>query len=307
MNTEANDSQPIATAPFLPTRPFFWSVRRELWENRSIYLAPLIAAGVVLFGFGMTAFGLPQLRRNALALESVRQRAAIEMPYDAAAMMIMFTVFIVGIFYCLDALYGERRDRSILFWKSLPVSDLTSVLSKAIVPLAILPLLTFVIVLATQAIMLLISSAVLLPSGLAGTTWQLLPWPRLSLMLLYGLVTSALWEAPVFAWLLLVSSWARRATFLWAVLPWLAISAIEKLAFDTTFFIRMLVRRLTGGFEEGFVVVHYPKDAHVPVVDRLTQFDPLKFLSSPGLWIGLVIAAAFLIGAIRLRRYRGPL
>jgi ABC-2 type transport system permease protein len=111
----------------------------------------------------------------------------------------------------------------------------------------------------------------------------------------------------VFAWLLLVSSWARRATFLWAVLPWLAISAIEKLAFDTTFFIRMLVGRLTGGFEEGFVVVHYPKETHVPVVDRLTQFDPLKFISSPGLWIGLVIAAAFLIAAIRVRRYRGPL
>jgi hypothetical protein len=69
----------------------------------------------------------------------------------------------------------------------------------------------------------------------------------------------------------------------------------------------MLVHRLTGGFQEGFVVVHYPKDAHVPVVDRLTQFDPLKFFSSPGLWIGLVIAAAFLIGTIRLRRYRGPL
>jgi ABC-2 type transport system permease protein len=307
MNTESNDSQPIAAAPFLPTRPFFWSVRRELWENRSIYLAPLIAAGVVLFGFGITAFSLPRLRHNALALESTRMRTAIEMPYDAAAMMIMFTVFIVGIFYCLDALHGERRDRSILFWKSLPVSDLTSVLSKAIVPLAILPLLTFVIVLATQFIMLLISTAVLLPSGLAGTTWQLLPWPRLSLILLYGLVTSALWEAPVFAWLLLVSSWARRATFLWAVLPWLAISAIEKLAFDTTFFIRMLVHRLTGGFEEGFVVVHFPKDAHVPVVDRLTQFDPLKFLSSPGLWIGLIIAAGFLIAAIRLRRYRGPL
>ena len=307
MNTELTDSPSLAPTPIAPTRPFFWSVRRELWENRSIYLAPLIAAGVVLVGFGITAFGLPQLRRNALALESARQRAAIEVPYDAAAMMIMFTVFIVGIFYCLDALYGERRDRSILFWKSLPVSDLTSVLSKAIVPLAILPLLTLVIVLATQFIMLLISTAVLLPSGLAGTTWQLLPWPRLSLMLLYGLVTSALWEAPIFAWLLLISSWARRATFLWAVLPWLAISAIEKLAFDTTFFIRMLVRRLTGGFEEGFVVVHYPKDAHVPVVDRLTQFDPLKFLSSPGLWIGLVIAAGFLIATIRLRRYRGPL
>jgi len=289
------------------TRPFYWSVRRELWENRSIYMAPLIAAGVVLFGFGMTAFRLPQLRLNALALEPTRQRAAIELPYDVAAMMIMFTVFIVGIFYCLDALHGERRDRSVLFWKSLPVSDRTTVLSKVFVPLVILPALTFAITIVTQLTMLLLSTAALLPSGLAGTTWNLLPWPRLSMILLYGLVTSALWEAPIFGWLLLVSSWAKRATFLWAALPWLAISAIEKLAFDTTFFIHILVRRLTGGFEAGFVVVKYPEDAHVPVVDRLTQFDPLKFLSSPGLWIGLFFAAAFLIGAIRLRRYRGPL
>ncbi len=289
------------------TRPFFWSVRRELWENKSIYLAPLTAAAVVLIGFGITAYRLPQLRMNALALESVRQRNAIEVPYDIAAMMIMFTVVIVGIFYCLDALHGERRDRSILFWKSLPVSDRTAVLSKLFVPMAILPVITFVVVIATQLVMLLLSTAVLLPSGLAGTTWQLLPWPRLTSILLYGLITSALWEAPIFGWLLLVSSWAKRATFLWALLPWLAISAIEKLAFDTTFFMRMLVQRLTGGFNVGFVVVEYPKDAHVPVVDRLTHFDPLKFLSNPGLWIGLVVAAAFLIGAIRLRRSRGPL
>ena len=69
----------------------------------------------------------------------------------------------------------------------------------------------------------------------------------------------------------------------------------------------MLIRRLTGGFDEGFVVVQYSRDTHVPVVERLAQFDPLRFLSSPGLWIGLVIAAAFLFAAVRLRRSRGPL
>ena len=222
-------------------------------------------------------------------------------------MMIMFTAFLVGVFYCLDALHGERRDRSILFWKSLPVSDLTTVLSKAIVPLAILPLLTFAIVIATQFIMLLVSTVVLLPSGLSGTTWTLLPWFQLSVILLYGLVTMALWHAPLYGWLLLVSGWARRATFLWAVLPWLAICAVEKIAFNTSHFAAMLGRRVTGSFEDAFVVVKYPKGAHVPIVDRLTQLDPLKFLSSPGLWIGLVFAAVFIIAAIRMRRYRGPL
>jgi ABC-2 type transport system permease protein len=281
-------------------------VRRELWENRSIYLAPLIAAGVLLFGFGMTVFDLPRRRLTALALESARQRAAIEMPYDVAAMMIMFTAFIVGVFYCLDALHGERRDRSILFWKSLPVSDLTAVLSKAIIPLVILPVLTFVIIIATQFLMLMISTVFLLPSGLAGTTWQLLPWFQLSVILLYGIITSVIWTAPVYGWLLVVSGYARRATFLWAVLPWLGIAAIEKIAFNTTYFAQMLGDRLNS-FEHAFVVVRYPKDAHVPMVDRLIELDPLKFLSSPGLWIGLVVAAVFFAVAVRLRRDRGPL
>ena len=213
----------------------------------------------------------------------------------------------MSVFYCLDALHGERRDRSILFWKSLPISDRTTVLSKAIVPVAILPLLTFAIVIATQFIMLLVSTVVLLPSGLSGTTWKLLPWFQLSVILLYGLVTMALWHAPLYGWLLLVSGWARRATFLWAVLPWLAICAVEKIAFNTSYFSAMLSRRVTGSFEDAFVVVTYPKGAHVPIVDRLTQLDPLKFLSTPGLWIGLVFAAVFIIAAIRMRRYRGPL
>ena len=135
----------------------------------------------------ISAFGLPQRRRQRCWRSNpAHQRAAIEMPYDIAAMMIMFTVFIVGVFYCLDALHGERRDRSILFWKSLPVSDLTTVLSKAIIPLVILPLITFVIIVATQFIMLLISSAACCLSGLAGTTWTNFPVFQHSLILLYG-------------------------------------------------------------------------------------------------------------------------
>ncbi len=290
-----------------PTRPFYWSVRRELWDNPSIYIAPLVAAGVVLLGCLLTAYRLPQMRRTALLLADARQRAAIEAPYDIAAVMIMFTAFIVAVFYTLDALHGERRDRSILFWKSMPVSDRTAVLSKAFVPLVILPLLTFVIVQATQLIMLLISSAALAPSGLAGTTWRLLPIFRLWLILFYAVVTSALWAAPLYGWLLLVGAYARRATFLWAVLPWLALCAIEKIVFGTAFLARIVGQRVTGNVEEAFVVMHYPKDAHVPIVDRLTQLDPLKFLSSPGLWIGLVVAAGFIVVAIHLRRYRGPL
>src|SRR6187431_731685 len=151
-------------------QPFYWSVCREVWENRSIYVAPILVAIVVLFGFLVSTIGLPERRREVLLLDSAKARAAIEVPYNMAAIMLILTAFVVGVFYCLDALYGERRDRSILFWKSLPVSDLTTVLSKASIPLVILPLVTFVVVVAMQLVMLLLRSAALLMSGLSAAT-----------------------------------------------------------------------------------------------------------------------------------------
>ncbi len=307
MTNESSEPQPIAPAAISPTRPLYWSVRRELWENRSIYMAPLIVSGLVMFGCAISAIGLPHRRRALLLLDPLKQRAIIEQPYDVAALMLMLTAFLVGIFYCLDALHGERRDRSILFWKSLPVSDLTSVLGKLSIPLVILPLITFAIIEVTQLVILLVSTAVLLPLGLGATTWERLPFFQLSVILLYGINTSVLWAAPVYGWLLLVSGWARRATFLWAVLPWLAVCIVEKIAFNTSHFASMLGRRLTGSFEDAFVLAGQPHGAIVPMVDRLTELAPLKFLSSPGLWIGLVFAAVFLALAVRLRRYRGPL
>src|SRR3981081_1206016 len=154
-----NQSQESAAIP--PTRPFYWSVWRELWENHSIYIAPSIVAAIILFGSFVGAFHLPARRRNALLLDPAHRRAAIEMPYDIVAVMLIFTAFIIGVFYCLDALHGERRERSILFWKSLPVSDLTTVLSKATIPLVVLPVVSFAITAVTQLIMLLVSTAAL--------------------------------------------------------------------------------------------------------------------------------------------------
>src|SRR5881628_2734382 len=213
-------------------QPFYWSVRRELWENRSIYVAPILVAIVVLFGFLVSTIGLPERRREVLLLDPAKARAAIEAPYDMAAIMLILTAFIVGVFYCLDALHGERRDRSILFWKSLPVSDLTTVLSKTSIPLVVLPVISLAIIVVTQFIMLLISTAALLPSGLAATTWANFNLFQQSLVLLYGLIAIALWHAPIYGWALLVSGWARRATFLWAVLPLLAIGIFEKITFN---------------------------------------------------------------------------
>lgn len=290
-------------------RPFYWSVRRELWENRSLYIAPLIVAGVIVFGFLCTSVTLPERRRAVLALgDSSRARSAIEMPYDIAAIMIMFTCFIVGVFYCLDALYGERRDRSILFWKSLPVSDVTTVLSKIVIPLVVLPLISFATIVVTQFVIFLISSVVLLLNGISpATTLAHVNLFQNMVFLIYGLVAASLWHAPTYSWSLFVSGWVKRAAFLWAVLPVIAISFFEKITFGTQYFYSLIKYRLASWAAEAFALRPNPNSVHgTPILDSLSQLTPGRYLSTPGLWLGLLFAAICLTAAIRFRRYRGP-
>ena len=268
----------------------------------SIYIAPLAAASVFLLGFLISMVHLPARIRGLSALDPAQQHQAIASQYDMAAGLVMVTALIVGVIYSLDALHGERRDRSILFWKSLPVSDLTTVLSKASVPLLVIPLLAFTITVALQWIMLMLSSVVLLASGLNVVTfWTQLSFLQMSLGLLYHLLTvHALWYAPMYGWLLLVSAWARRAPFLWAALPVLAIAIVERIAFNTSYFTAMLQHRLAGGAEAVVAPGTFP-------MDPMTHYTPGHFLISPGLWIGLAIFAAFLAAAVRLRRSQGPI
>jgi ABC-2 type transport system permease protein len=304
MNTVSTDERSEVSGQMPDVRPFYWSVWREVWENRSLYVAPLIVAVVLVLGFLVSSVGLAERRQVVLLLGPEKARAGIEMPYDVAAMMLIFTAFIVGVFYCLDGLYGERRDRSILFWKSLPVSDLTTVLSKMTIPLAVLPLIILASIMATQLVMLFWTSGVLIGHGMSpASTWTAIPWIQNWLVLVYGLIVIALWHAPIYGWALLVSSIVRHAAFLWAVLPLIAIGIFERITFGTGHFLSMLRYRVFGfapgafGFE--------PK--HGVAIDSLWQLTPGKYLSNPGLWIGLIVAALFVAIAVRLRRYRGPL
>ena len=288
---------PVASA----TRTYLWSVRRELWENRSVYLAPVIAAAVFLVGF---LISLTKLRRHfsVLALGPAQQHHLLFTTYEGAAALIMGTAFIVGIFYTLDALYGERRDRSILFWKSLPVSDLTVVLAKVTVPAVILPLLSFVISIATQLIMFLLTGVVFAGSGVdTAKLWTEASFFRVSGIMFWHIVTvHGLWYAPIYGWLLLVSAWAPRAPFMWAFLPPFVICGVEKLAFNTSYCQHLLESRLTGPSSRSVAA----GGGHM---DSMAELIPHHFFSEPGLWIGLAIAAAFIFAAVRLRRNQGPI
>lgn len=305
MNTPSTDQKSVVSDQSSVVRPYYWSVWRELWENRSIYIAPLIVGAIQVLGFTISAIGLAERRRAVLLLDDpMKQRAAIEQPYDMTAMMMLFTVFVIGFFYCLDALYGERRDRSVLFWKSMPVSDLTTVLSKVTIPLVVLPLIAFAMIIAVHVVIIIYTGLVLIVHGMSPfSTLAHLPVFQNWLIFLYGLIVLALWHAPIYGWLLLVSAWARRATFLWAVLPFIALQIFEKITFDTTYVGQMLAHRLMGFAPHAF---GFHGRTH-PTINSLSELTPGTYLASPGLWIGLIVAAGLLAGAVRMRRYRGPI
>jgi len=294
VNTQSSTSSvepQAATSAIATTQPFYWSVRRELWEYRSIYIAPLAVAGATLLGFLFATIG------RSLSTRDLTQRMNfLTEPFSFATAVIMGTMFIVSIFYSVEALYSERRDRSILFWKSLPVSDATTVLSKAGVAILAIPFVGFVITVLTQLTMLALAAFVVTGSGMSmAEFWSKVSLPRMTAMQLYHLFTvHVLWYAPIYCWLLLVSGWARRAPFLWAVMPGIVIAVLEKIVFRSKHFVLFLKYRIRG-------------PEHYDFSDYTMHYGFGNFLREPGLWLGLVVAAVFLFAAVKLRRYQQPI
>lgn len=322
------EAQPQAPANPAP-RPFYWSVRRELWENRSLYIAPLAITALVLFACSISALYRPGgVRSQASGLEvehrhsaaqghtqvdsrrPIRPPAASEYPYGSGVSSftvilapIMLATFLVGLYYSLDALYGERRDRSFLFWKSLPVSDRTTVLSKAAIPLVVLPAIAYALCMATFVVIVFVNTVLLWGGGT--NPWRFLAEVRPfkePVVVLYLLAVHSLWFARIYAWLLLISAWARRTPLLWAALPFVAIPLVERIAFQTSYFGDLLMYRVDGALMEAFGA---PSQA--PILFRLSKYSPMSFLTSSGLWLGLAVAAICLEAAARVRRDRPPI
>lgn len=316
--TETTEAFAAPVASTVHTRPFYWSVRRELWEHRALYIAPLVAAGVVLIAFIFNAMHLPEGMQILADLPAERQRAMVSGIYGGIALVITMVMTITAWFYSLDALQGERRDRSVLFWKSLPVSDTTAVLSKLFTATVVAPVIAFALIILMQLLILVLSTVVVLIGGANPMPmWSNLQMFQLTLVLIYALLVLSLWYAPIYAWLLLVSAWAKRSTFLWAVLPPVGIMLFERVAFDTNYFRQMLAYRLQTGLLSAFTPRNGPTEINIGGdgvnaqldVPRyaLQLLDPIGFLSNPYLWVGLAAAAGLIAAAVWMRRYREPI
>jgi ABC-2 type transport system permease protein len=276
-----------------PLSNFYWSIRRELWEHRSITLVPIAVAIVALASFLVHVVRNPGNRTAMAAFTPAKRALLVSTPFSMVASVILLSGFMVGLFYALDALHAERRDRSVLFWKSMPVSDTVTVMAKVAVTFALLPAIAFSAALAAQLLMLPIAHEALPLADLR--------LGEMTVGMLYGVAIHALWFTPLYGYLLLVSAWAPRAPLLWAVVPILALAAAEKIALGSAFVLSVVRYRFVGAMTEGFA----PGAFH-GAVTQSSQLEPARFFASPNLWLGLAFAAACIYGAIRLRRHRDP-
>jgi len=251
------------------------------------------------------------LQRYAALPEQRRAAEARRVVYGTAAVFYLF-VFVVVFFYALDSLYGERKDRSALFWKSLPVSDLKTVLSKVATAIVTAALIALVCVVVTQALIMTILSAAVSWYGLSA--WQLvwqpagvaIAWP--SLLLVFAVL--GLWMLPVYAWAFLVSSWVRRSPFVVAIVVPLAAVLLEGWIAGTSHLADAVSARFGQFVSVSQVDVEMAASvdgktiALRPELDQFRVAAATDLLARPEMWIGLVLSVALIAGAVWFRRYR---
>lgn len=283
---------------------------KEFWDNkRAIVTTPLVVTGLVIFfsivalinGSGMTIDGgtISEHLNNA---EDMSLEAS-----EIITMLIMFPSIILGvtltfsmIFTALSVLYDERKDKSILFWKSMPVSDTQEVLVKLATVVFIIPLITIGFALIVQlfsTLMLGLFVAINTDAGAWNLVFSNINIISLLAMDIIPLFVKIFWALPIIAWFMLVSSFSKRSPFLLAFIAPILVAVFEGMFFRSTYFLEAVGSR--------FAVVE-TFGPRVRIEEGIEMLDivamHLSSLASPSLWVGTVLAVAMIAGCIQIRK-----
>ena len=294
-------------------------IKRELWEHRSIFVTPIAIGTVVTLGvlmmlvfasgfaaeLDMVIFGAQNLAGDA------ERKAVLTVFFVGTSWLFVVALTFLTVFYSLDSLYAERKDKSILFWRSLPVTDAETVISKLLTAMLVLPAIMALGIFATHLINLVATSIwVAMKGGDAGT----LIWGSISIFdnwaaALIVLLASGIWMSPFIGWFLFVSTWSKRMPLLLAFMPPFVIAMGEGIVFRSRYFLTAIAERgdMTPLFKIGNLEDFFEEEQWREGVGSLTLLDKIDlvgFLTSPALWGGAIVCGLFVSGAIYLRRYR---
>ena len=294
-------------------------IRREVWEHPAIYVTPIaiavivsllsIAGMVTISAFDkevdMALFGASNIAGDA------ERQAALTVFFLGTSWVFLFALAILTVFYTLDSLYAERKDKSILFWRSLPVTDAETVLSKLLTAVVILPVVTVVAIIATHLVNLVVTSIwVMIKGGSAGhLIWASVPLLDNWSAALIVTLASAIWMSPLIGWFLFVSAFTKRAPLLMAFMPLILIPIIEWIFFRSSVFASAVFGRgeMLPLFREIDLEQFFDED-HMHVseefVSLLAHIDIGKFLTSGSMWVGVIVCGLLATAAIYVRRFR---
>ncbi|MHB8446377.1 MAG: hypothetical protein ACYC7G_07070 [Rudaea sp.] len=321
-----------------PTGKFLWQVKREFWEHRGgFFWTPLIIALVMLafiamglitaeftahqHGIEMNGIHFDQLASHLDAEAVTKFQGALDVGLITMGMPIRIALFVVVFFYALGALYNERADRSVLFWKSLPLSDTQAVLSKVAAGLILAPALAVLgmIVLQLGFLVLLTLYAALHGINALPYLWSpthlVAMWIKLAVLI----PVNALWALPTMGWLLLCSSYARSKPFLWAVMlpivtgviiSWMQL--MQSFSLQSGWFWRHIVGRLLlslipeswVNFDSLRALDHAGADPSMALGNLLSFGAIADQFASPNFLIGVAAGIVMIAAAIWLRRMR---
>lgn len=273
-------------------------IRRELWEHRgSLVIAPLALCVLYLLLCALAGAGL-SVKLLQVGQQPSTPIAFLIVMHPVFTILLYLLMAVVAFFYLCDCLYAERKDRSILFWKSLPVSDTATVLSKLLVALIAIPVVVYLLSLVTNIIAFGIFAILLHTGAPASITseWTFLGWARLNGYLIADIFVLALWFAPVAAYQLFISAVVPRAPFVFTVLPPLALIFGEALFFGTWHIGQFMSHRLG--------TVQLAPHVGRGIQSLIDSLNALPLLGRAELWIGVLVAAAVVAVTIRVRRHQ---
>jgi ABC-2 type transport system permease protein len=312
-------------------KTFYWLVKREFWEHKGGFLwAPIFTGGIFLllnimgiitaevigsrhgFSFGASN-GLHQVIAQMNQGDLSKVGMALDLSMYTTMWLISVVMGFVVLFYCLGSLYDDRRDRSILFWKSLPISNTSTVLSKVASATILAPVIAIIVGVIVGIVQLLIVAVVLSFHGV--NVWNLLlmahPFKVIANMIGY-VPLYLLWALPAVGWLMFCSAWSRSKPFLWAVaVPVIAgvmISWFDIMGFfnlSASWFWQNVVQRILFSVWPGsnlFASLNHGGDQQN--LDFLNLGQTYQLLGTANLWIGVIAGLALLAGAVWFRRTR---
>ena len=295
-------------------------IRRELWEHRAIFVTPLVIGTIVTLGT-LTALMFvgdfqKELNLAIFGAQNVagefERRAALTAFFGGTSWLFLLGLGVLTVFYALDALYAERKDKSILFWRSLPVTDAETVISKLVTAVLVIPAIAIAGIIVTHLVNLVITSLwVASKGGSAGTLiWGSVPFFDNWMATILVIYATAIWMSPFLGWLLFVSAWTKRAPLMVAFLPLVLIPMIEGIFLRSAHFAEAVWGR--GAkiplFQAGIDVEEFFDEEHLQLseemVSLLAHIDLGRFFSSVDTWIGIVVCGLLTTAAIYVRRYR---